>query len=190
MKELLIKCLVWLVIRIVNAYICFRKLFFYCFGPLINIYYLDKDGLTNITFNYYFNYHINPYQRGRYFYQLFDADGTSYVLFKGSLVDINKIKFNNKTRLKRKTVILMNNKEVVNFDLNRLDNYYRNILSLRKINPELYDDQSLQLSLVLRCFDVVCDQIKIISLFPQLCQITQSIDKIRIEDIYIMVKEE
>ena len=166
----------------ITLYLYFYYLFvniwkrFFCLRgkPILTIYHLNDNVLTNITIRYYTNIGLRRYVQGLYYCLIHDGDQTNHISHTGKLSELDTLVQKLYTvsdissKPKRRNIMLFNGEgTVVPHDLNVLDNYVNNTRLLDV--PYLLPDH------LFRCLGWNCTHVQIMSLNPfQLTRIPTS----------------
>lgn len=155
------------------------KHLFLWINKIMIIYYVEKNTLINITWNYYLGWMIDKYQSGTYYVKIFDTNGINYIAFHGHLSGINYITHLDPCQNppRRKNIILLNNEKSLNINLEILDNYKMNIDKFSK------DNAITNLKKIMTFLGFPCTHVKIIKINPYSQKIIK-IDDIDIEHLY------
>ena len=134
------------------------SIFFRYWGPVFLVYNINNGSAKNITL-YYYLYCLTKYKRGLYYCKVLNKNRIDHITFQGDINQIKKIKLlDEHPYRKRKNITLLNNNDIVHFDLNALDNYMHNMQSINKVILCPKD--------VLKCLGIECTDIEFIAFSP------------------------
>lgn len=156
----------------------------YLFGSISIIYEFDGETKKNITWHFWGS---NPTDK-TYFIKKIYRSGTYYLAYTGDKQCLsnltrcdNEIVYN---PLKRKNIILLNNDNVIAFDLNVLDNYKRGIDTFPQyINKKNNFDPITDLATVLKLFNCNITHVKFMQLIPLKINVVNA-NKVTIDMLY------
>ena len=148
-----------------NLYLCIYQfilfiwsIFYKYWGPVHLMYFINNSTAKNITLFYYF-YCLNKYKRGLYYCKILNKNRIDHITFQG---DINQVKniqlLDEHPYRKRKNITLLNDGDIVHFDLNILDNYMHNTQTTNKVVLCPKD--------VLKCLGIECTDVEYIEFSP------------------------
>ena len=133
-----------------------RSLFFrYVMTRVMIVHIIGDSQISNVTVQYYLG--IDSFDVSTYLVKSIDENSTHISLWKGYLSNVGKIRFR-EGDVKRKTVMMVKNKEPISFDMNVLDDFYLQTKDL--------DYRITNMSTVCRLLGIDCDTIKITRLSP------------------------
>lgn len=141
----------------IYRYWCLLKsLFFrYVMTRVMIVHIIGDSQISNVTVQYYLG--IDSFDVSTYLVKSIDENSTHISLWKGYLPSVGKIRFR-EGEVKRKTVMMVKNKEPISFDMNVLDDFYLQTKDL--------DYRITNMSMVCRLLGIDCDTIKITRLSP------------------------
>lgn len=169
---------------IFNIYINFLKNILYYTGSLMTIYYIKNDRLTNITLQYYLNYNLYNYLEGEYYVKKYSMEKTDHFVYKGTLLDLEKIKLSNEElNFKRKKFILYDNDKIIKDDLNIIDNYYKNLNYLSSNHISLYINDYVKLKNTFIYLGIRCTHIEFINFLP-FSKYTLPVNDMSLKELY------
>ena len=151
------------------------KLLFSYIGSLPLIYFVNNNKIVNITPYYYIGYGLRKYNNGKYFCRILNKNQSNYITHNGSLTDLKMDIPDQPTNLKRKNITLLDNGNVVSFDLNILDNYVHN---MQKLNNTIESPDT-----VFKCLGIQCTHVQILTIVP-FKKTVLPISEITITDLY------
>jgi hypothetical protein len=151
---------------------------FNTFGPIYFVYYLHNDQIKNITLNYYFKLGLKKYINGHYYCKIFNSDKTNHLIHHGDVNEISKIDLSiEPVSIRRKNILLLNDKNPVQCDLDVLDNY---VINMKKLNKS----HTLKPKVVMKCLGLDCTDVQFITVRPFKKEVI-SIDQIDLDDLHI-----
>lgn len=137
-----------------------------------------KNSFKNITLNYYLNLFIKNYSTGQYFYKTCTMDTTNYYTCIGNIYEVPHIVTTSSVKIKRRDILLFNNDGVINFDLNLLDNFYKN-------SKTINDNFDINLLAVLKYFSIdTCKSVQFIQLIPFKKQLINA-SEVKLSELFI-----
>lgn len=160
---------------LLNTYLTFRDVFFYYIDSMTFVYYVKGNKNMNITWHYLFRYGVQNYKNGVFYVKSYNNDGYDHVMFQGEINNVELIKKRITTIPKRRQINLLKNGVSVNYNLEIIDNYKKNI--------DKFDTGIKNLEEIFKILNVDCNEISIVEFKPFKKCIYKSQD-IDIEHLY------
>jgi len=175
--------IIWLFLKLYSYYEKIYQLIFNWINNITIIYHISESKIKNITLNYYTGINLIPYSKGTFYTKTYHKYGSDHIAFNGNLNNITKlhrsISTNNlDNNPKRKYIItLLNNDKPINFNLQILDNYMKNVI--------FYGNNAIiNLNDIFKYLGVECTHLNLTNINPFFRK-TINIDKINLNELYI-----